>query len=119
MMSRLKCDQTGRGTDSGEACAGWAKDPVTYASSFCMSHRLKARASPRVNAVSGIACPTAFTARRANAREIRKRMARQMDPGEKKARADRIVDNNGDLAALEIQARRLWAEWVDSGEEQS
>ncbi|MBN59840.1 MAG: dephospho-CoA kinase [Gemmatimonadetes bacterium] len=42
--------------------------------------------------------------------EIRERMARQMDPAQKKARADYVIDNNGDLAALHRQARGLWAE---------
>ena len=40
--------------------------------------------------------------------EIRERMARQMDPAQKKARADYVIDNNGDLAALNRQARELW-----------
>ena len=42
--------------------------------------------------------------------EIRQRMARQMDPQEKKARADFVIDNNKDLTALAVQAKALWAE---------
>ena len=42
--------------------------------------------------------------------EIRQRMARQMDPKEKKARADFVIDNNKDLTALAVQAEALWAE---------
>ena len=42
--------------------------------------------------------------------EIRERMARQMDPLEKKARADYVVDNNGNLGDLAVQANRLWGE---------
>ena len=42
--------------------------------------------------------------------EIRERMARQMDPLEKKARADYVVDNNGNLGDLRVQANRLWGE---------
>ena len=42
--------------------------------------------------------------------EIRQRMARQMDPKEKKARADFVIDNNKDLTALAVQAKALWAE---------
>jgi dephospho-CoA kinase len=42
--------------------------------------------------------------------EIRERMARQMDPSEKKARADYVVDNNGNLGDLAVQANRLWGE---------
>ena len=45
-------------------------------------------------------------------REIRERMARQMDPEIKKARADYVVDNNGDLDDLAAQAETLWAELV-------
>ena len=41
--------------------------------------------------------------------EIRERMARQMDPAQKKVRADYVIDNNGDLAALNQQAQGLWA----------
>ena len=46
--------------------------------------------------------------------EIRQRMARQMDPQAKKARADFVVDNNEDLAALAAQAKTLWAELIDT-----
>lgn len=42
--------------------------------------------------------------------EIRQRMARQMDPNQKKARADVVIDNNAGLAALAAQAETLWAE---------
>ena len=42
--------------------------------------------------------------------EIRQRMARQMDPQAKKARADFIIDNNKGLTALAAQAEALWAE---------
>lgn len=42
--------------------------------------------------------------------EIRQRMARQMDPHQKKARADVVIDNNAGLAALAAQAEALWAE---------
>lgn len=42
--------------------------------------------------------------------EIRERMARQMDPAQKKLRADYVIDNNGDLTALNRQAQELWAE---------
>ena len=42
--------------------------------------------------------------------EVRQRMARQMDPRQKKARADFVIDNNKGLAALAAQAEALWAE---------
>lgn len=42
--------------------------------------------------------------------EIRQRMARQMEPHQKKARADVVIDNNAGLAALAAQAKALWAE---------
>ena len=42
--------------------------------------------------------------------EIRQRMARQMDPKKKKARADFVIDNNKGLDALAAQAEALWAE---------
>ena len=42
--------------------------------------------------------------------EIRQRMARQLDPHQKKARADVVIDNNAGLAALAAQAKALWAE---------
>ena len=44
--------------------------------------------------------------------EIRQRMARQMDPQKKKARADFVIDNNKDLTVLAVQAKALWAELV-------
>lgn len=44
--------------------------------------------------------------------EIRQRMARQMDPKEKKARADYVIDNNGSSTELAAQAEALWAELV-------
>lgn len=44
--------------------------------------------------------------------EIRQRMARQMAPHTKKARADFVIDNNKGLDELAGQARRLWAELV-------
>ena len=44
--------------------------------------------------------------------EIRQRMARQMNPQEKKARADFVIDNNKGLDALAAQAKTLWAELV-------
>ena len=46
--------------------------------------------------------------------EIRQRMARQMDPQEKKARADFVIDNNKDLDALVAQAEALWTELVSA-----
>lgn len=49
--------------------------------------------------------------------DIRARMSRQMDPGEKRARADYIVDNNGSLADLEVQADVLWDDLVRECEE--
>ena len=49
--------------------------------------------------------------------EIRQRMARQMDLKEKKARADLVIDNNEDLAALAAQAKVLWAEIVGIAQE--
>ena len=49
--------------------------------------------------------------------EIRQRMARQMDLKEKKARADLVIDNNEDLAALAAQAKALWAEIVGIAQE--
>ena len=49
--------------------------------------------------------------------EIRQRMARQMDPQEKKARADFVIDNNGGLAALATQAEVLWAKLVSAEQE--
>ena len=48
--------------------------------------------------------------------EIRQRMARQMDPRKKKARADFVIDNNGSLAALAAQAEALWAELVGAAQ---
>ncbi len=48
--------------------------------------------------------------------EIRQRMARQMDPQEKKARADFVIDNNGGLAALATQAEVLWAKLVSAAQ---
>ena len=42
--------------------------------------------------------------------EIRQRMARQLDPHQKKARADFVIDNNEGWAALAAQAEALWAE---------
>ena len=49
--------------------------------------------------------------------EIRQRMARQIDPKEKKARADFVIDNNGGLDALAVQAKALWAELVNAAQE--
>ena len=49
--------------------------------------------------------------------EIRQRMARQMDPQEKKGRADFVIDNNKDLTALAVQAKALWAELVSTAQE--
>ena len=46
--------------------------------------------------------------------EIRQRMARQMDPYKKKARADFVIDNNKDLTELAAQAEALWAELTGS-----
>ncbi|MXW78463.1 MAG: dephospho-CoA kinase [Gemmatimonadetes bacterium] len=48
--------------------------------------------------------------------EIRQRLARQMDPQEKKARADFVIDNNKGLAALAAQAKTLWAELVSAAQ---
>ena len=45
-------------------------------------------------------------------REIRDRMARQMKSQEKRIRADFVIENNEDLAALEKQAFRLWGQLV-------
>ena len=45
-------------------------------------------------------------------REIRDRMARQMKSQEKINRADFVIQNNKDLAALEEQAFRLWSQLV-------
>jgi len=42
--------------------------------------------------------------------EIRKRMARQMDPAEKRQRADYVVYNNGDLTDLLACAEVVWRE---------
>lgn len=49
--------------------------------------------------------------------EIRQRMARQMNPQEKKARADFVIDNNKGLDALAAQAKTLWAELVCAAQE--
>ncbi len=38
---------------------------------------------------------------------VRARLAHQMDPGEARARADRVIDNAGDLAALWAEADAL------------
>ncbi len=46
--------------------------------------------------------------------EIRQRLVRQMDPQEKKARADFVIDNNKGLTALAAQAEALWAELVSA-----
>ncbi len=48
--------------------------------------------------------------------EIRQRMARQMDPQQKKARADFVIDNNKGLAALAAQAKTLWVELVSAAQ---
>ena len=40
--------------------------------------------------------------------EIRQRMAYQLPASEKKKRADFVVDNNGDAAQLDCQARTVW-----------
>lgn len=40
--------------------------------------------------------------------EILRRMALQMDVGEKKTRADIVIDNNGDMTKLQEQAIQLW-----------
>jgi len=40
--------------------------------------------------------------------EIRRRMASQMDVGEKSGRADRTVRNDGDLQALMLEARKVF-----------
>ena len=53
-------------------------------------------------------------------REIKRRMALQMDADEKKARADIVVDNNGDMAQLRERAHRLWLDlnsWRQGWEE--
>ena len=49
--------------------------------------------------------------------EIRQRMARQMDPQKKKARADFVIDNNKGLDALAAQAEALWAELISAAQE--
>ena len=49
--------------------------------------------------------------------EIRQRMARQMDPEKKKARADFVIDNNKGLDALAVQAETLWADLVRAAQE--
>ena len=49
--------------------------------------------------------------------EIRQRMARQMNPKEKKARADFVIDNNEDLVALAAQAKALWAKLIGTEQE--
>ena len=49
--------------------------------------------------------------------EIRQRMARQMDPQKKKARADFVIDNNKGLASLAAQAEALWAELAGAAQE--
>ncbi|MXX38655.1 MAG: dephospho-CoA kinase [Gemmatimonadetes bacterium] len=48
--------------------------------------------------------------------EIRQRMARQMNPQEKKARANFVIDNNKGLDALAAQAKTLWAELVSAAQ---
>lgn len=45
-----------------------------------------------------------------SAAEVRARDAAQMRLEEKAARADHVIDNSGDEAALERQVARLWAE---------
>ena len=49
--------------------------------------------------------------------EIRQRMARQMDPRKKKARADFVIDNNRGLDALSAQAKALWDELICAAQE--
>ncbi len=44
-------------------------------------------------------------------KEILRRMALQMDTDEKKARADMVVDNNGDMRNLQERAQQLWRHW--------
>lgn len=41
-------------------------------------------------------------------REIKRRMALQMDADEKKTRANIVIDNNGDMAQLRDKANQLW-----------
>ncbi|WP_075427927.1 dephospho-CoA kinase [Selenomonas sp. GACV-9] len=45
----------------------------------------------------------------------RARMAAQMPLEEKRRRADRLIDNNGDLPATLRQVDRLWKEWTHDG----
>ncbi len=47
-----------------------------------------------------------------DADEVRRRDASQMPQHEKVARADVVIDNGGDEAALEAQLDRLWRMWV-------
>jgi dephospho-CoA kinase len=47
-------------------------------------------------------------AREAAEADARRRMAHQIPDAEKAARADYIIDNNGDIAELEAQVRALW-----------
>ncbi|MBE6075084.1 MAG: dephospho-CoA kinase [Selenomonas ruminantium] len=45
----------------------------------------------------------------------RARIAAQMPLAEKRRRADRLIDNNGDLPATLRQVDRLWKEWTHDG----
>jgi dephospho-CoA kinase len=47
-------------------------------------------------------------AREATEVDARRRLAHQIPDAEKAARADYIIDNNGDIAELEAQVRALW-----------
>lgn len=47
--------------------------------------------------------------------EVRARDAAQLPLDEKAARADYVIDNNGDLAALRAQVDRLWPELAAAG----
>ena len=48
--------------------------------------------------------------------EAKARMASQWPVREKMARADRVIENNGSLAELEVQCRAVWNDLVEQGE---
>lgn len=50
-----------------------------------------------------------------SALQVQQRMAAQLSSGEKVARADVVVDNNGNLETLERQVTSLWRQWTCSG----
>lgn len=53
------------------------------------------------------------------AHDARSRLSRQMTDEEKMARADFVLTNNGELAALRMQVEKLWTEMKEAGSQSS